>query len=100
MAEEMFSSSSTTRRVGLRALGVGAASSSLFPDLTLSEAVVCISDFVKEWRPRGIETGSAGGVARLSHKEYSREMPVNSSRNDRRQAAGAGGRELRLISRY
>src|SRR5207302_6177441 len=97
MAVEIFSSSSTTRRDGLRSLAADAAFSSLFPDLLLSVAVPIISDFRQRVAIRGVGTEGAGGVARLRRKEYNRKSCVNTSKNrkeadGRRQEAGAGGR--------
>src|SRR2546423_11191988 len=79
MAVEIFSSSSTTRRDGLRSLAADAAFSSLFPDLLLSVAVPIISDFRQRVAIRGVGTEGAGGVARLRRKEYNRKSRVNSS---------------------
>src|SRR5437588_4477376 len=90
MAVEIFSSSSTTRRDGLRSLAADAAFSSLFPDLLLSVAVPIISDFRQRVAIRGVGTEGAGGVARLRRKEYNRKSCVNSSN---KLAVGSGQQE-------
>src|SRR5437868_14542502 len=78
MAVEIFSSSSTTRRDGLRSLAADAAFSSLFPDLLLSVAVPILSDFRQRVAIRDVGTEGTGGVARLRRKEYNSKICVNS----------------------
>src|SRR2546421_2431991 len=94
MAVEIFSSSSTTRRDGLRSLAADAAFSSLFPDLLLSVAVPIISDFRQRVAIRGVGTEGAGGVARLRRKEYNRKSRVNSSN---KLAVGSGQLAARTV---